>query len=191
MPAYEVEAKYPLSDPGLICRQLSELGAVPGSPLAQCDVYFSHPVRDFAQTDEAFRLRRVGEHNALTYKGPLIDKQTKTREEIEIPFAPGADAAAQMAEMLRVLGFLAVRSVEKTRQPLHLTWQGRELELALDSVAGLGEFLEIEIQADSAQWESARDDLLALAAALGLQQSERRSYLQMLLERDSGRAPAT
>jgi len=184
MAAYEVEAKYPLSDSGQIRRQLAELGAVPASPLAQCDTYFAHPVRDFARTDEAFRLRCVGDQNALTYKGPLIDKQTKTREEIEIPIAPGADAAKQMSEMLCALGFRAVRSVEKTRQPFHLSWQKREFELALDTVAGLGDFLEIETQADTAQWESARDTLLALASDLGLEESERRSYLQLLLERD-------
>lgn len=186
MPAYEVEAKYPLSDPAQMRRQLTELGAVLVSPLAQCDTYFAHPVRDFSRTDEAFRLRSVGEHNALTYKGPLVDRQTKTREEIEIPIEPGADAARQMAEMLRSLGFRAVRSVEKTRQPFHLSWQGREFELALDTVAGLGEFLEIETQADAAEWESARDILLALAGKLGLRESERRSYLQLLLEHDSG-----
>jgi adenylate cyclase class 2 len=164
---------------------LAELGAAPGAPLAQCDTYFAHPVRDFAKTDEAFRLRTVGEHNALTYKGPLVDRQTKTREEIEIPIAPGARAARQMAEMLHALGFRAVRSVEKTRQPFHLSWQGREFEFALDTVAGLGEFLEIETQADAAEWEAARDALLALAGRLGLKQSERRSYLQLLLEHDA------
>jgi adenylate cyclase class 2 len=191
MPAYEVEAKYPLTNSAQIRRRLVELGAVPGSPLAQCDTYFAHPVRDFARTDEAFRLRTVGEHNALTYKGPLVDKQTKTREEIEIPIESGAGAARQMAEMLHALGFRAVRSVEKTRQPFRLSWQKREFELALDTVEGLGEFLEIETQADAAEWEMARDTLLALASDLGLQQSERRSYLQLLLERDARGGAAT
>ncbi len=191
MPAYEVEAKYPLSDSAPIRRQLAELGAVPGAPVAQCDTYFAHPFRDFARTDEAFRLRNVGEHNAVTYKGPLVDKQTKTREEIEIPIAPGAGAARQMAEMLHALGFRAVRSVEKSRQPFHLSWQGREFELALDTVAGLGEFLEIETQADAAEWEAARDTLLALASDLGLEQSERRSYLQLLLEHGARGGAAT
>jgi adenylate cyclase class 2 len=182
MRTYEVEVKYPLSDPGPIRRQLAKLGAVPGSPLAQCDTYFAHPVHDFSKTDEAFRLRCIGDQNALTYKGPLVDKQTKTREEIEIPIESGAGAARQMEEMLRALGFHAVRSVEKMRQPFHLSWQDRKFELALDRVAGLGQFLEIETQADAAEWEAARDTLLALASALGLLQSERRSYLQLLLE---------
>lgn len=186
MPAYEVEAKYPLRDTAPIRHRLEQLGATAGSPLDQCDTYFAHPVRDFAQTDEAFRLRRVGEHNALTYKGPLLDRQTKTRQEIEAPIAAGAGPAKQMAELLCALGFRAVRSVEKTRQPFHLSWQGLEFEVALDTVAGLGEFLEIETMAEAAEWEAARDALLALAGELGLRDSERRSYLQLLLERDAG-----
>jgi adenylate cyclase class 2 len=186
MADYEVEAKFALPDPPLLRGKLAELGAVPGPPLAQCDTYFAHPARDFARTDEAFRLRRVGEQNALTYKGPLVDRQTKTRQEIEVPVAPGTAAAAKIAEMLRALGFREVRTVEKTRQPFRLSRQGREFELALDTVAGLGEFLEIETKADEAEWEAARDALLALADELGLRESERRSYLQLLLDQDSG-----
>jgi adenylate cyclase class 2 len=185
MPTHEVESKYPLADPAAIRRRIESLGAIAQPVLAQSDTYFAHPARDFALTDEAFRLRRVGDENALTYKGPLLDRQTKTREEIEVPIAPGAGAAEQMTALLRALGFRPVRTVEKTRHPFHLSWQGRDFELALDSVFGLGEFLEIETLADADSWQPARDTLLSLAAALGLTDSERRSYLQLLLDRDA------
>ena len=46
------------------------------------DHYFNGHDRDFHQTDEAFRIRRMGEKNFLTYKGPKRDTDTKTRIEI-------------------------------------------------------------------------------------------------------------
>ncbi len=184
MAAYEVEAKFPLRDVEAVRSRLQALGAVAGTPLEQCDTYFAHPVRDFASTDEAFRLRRVGEANALTYKGPLLDRQTKTRREIEVPIEPGRHAADQITELLHSLGFRTVRTVEKTRVPHALTWQGREFEAALDSVRGLGEFLELELLADETHWQEARDALLELAGTLGLAGSERRSYLRLLLEQE-------
>ena len=184
MPSHEVESKYPLTDPAAIRRRIESLGAIAHPALSQSDTYFAHPARDFALTDEAFRLRHVGDENALTYKGPLLDRQTKTREEIEVLIAPGGGAAEQMTAMLRALGFRSVRTVDKTRRPFHLSWEGRNFELALDTVGGLGDFLEIETLADAESWPSARDSLLSLASALGLEHAERRSYLQLLLQRD-------
>jgi adenylate cyclase class 2 len=185
MPSHEVESKYPLADPAAIRRRIESLGAIAHTALHQSDTYFAHPARDFAQTNEAFRLRRVGDENALTYKGPLLDHQTKTREEIEVPIAPGPHAAAQMTALLCALGFRAVRTVDKTRHPFHLSWDGRDFELALDVVCGLGDFLEIETLADAESWPSARDSLLSLASTLGLEHAERRSYLQLILQRDA------
>jgi adenylate cyclase class 2 len=184
---YEVELKFPVSDPARLIPRLESLRAQRGESLRQCDTYFAHPQRDFAATDEALRIRSIvepnsGEATCLTYKGPKIDPLSKTRREIEIPFAEGT--AGQLAEMLKLLGFREVRTVVKIRVPYELEWETLSVELALDSVDGLGTFLELEVQADEAERESARDSLLRLAKHLGLDNSERRSYLCLLLERD-------
>ena len=81
---YEVELKFRLADEVAIITQLAALGAVAGEQVEQCDLYLNHPQRDFAQTDEALRIRRDGSQNVSTYKGPRVDSQTKTRREIEI-----------------------------------------------------------------------------------------------------------
>ncbi|MBL8850457.1 MAG: class IV adenylate cyclase [Planctomycetaceae bacterium] len=184
MPSIEVEAKYPLSESLDAWRErLLALGAVAGETIEQCDEYFAHPCRNFAATGEAFRMRTVGDENALTYKGPLLDKQTKSRSESEISFASGADSAAQMRDMLLALGFSPAGRVSKRRTLLTLGRAGRTFTLSLDEVAGLGVFLEIEIVTEQADWTAARDALLAVAADLGLGSSERRSYLELLLAR--------
>src|SRR5262249_34999461 len=147
----------------------------------QLDRYFNHPSRDFAQTDEALRLRQVGQSNFITYKGPKLDATTKTRREIELPLPAGDEMLKHYAELLTALGFRPVAEVHKTRRQVHLAWQGREIEIALDNVTGLGDFIELELSTDETDIESAKGAIASLAAELGLTDSERRSYLELLL----------
>src|SRR5262245_14385164 len=100
---FEVELKFPLPDVAPVAVKLADLGAEPAEAIAQSDVYFNHPVRDFAQSDEAFRVRSIGAKNFVTYKGPVVDTQTKTRREIELPLGDGAETARQFGEMLIAL----------------------------------------------------------------------------------------
>lgn len=178
---YEVELKFPVADVGPIVSQIAAWGAIPGSEQIQVDQYFNHPARDFAQTNEAFRLRRIGEENRLTYKGPVLDTRAKMRREIEFPIAAGASAAEQCREMLVLLGFRPVREVRKRRVPFQFSEAGREFEIAVDLVEGLGSFIEIESLAGEADRGAARDAILELAERLDLSQPEPRSYLSMLL----------
>lgn len=179
---YEVELKFPVADHREVISRLTAWGARPERSIDQSDTYFNHPQRDFGTTDEALRLRAIGDQNLITYKGPVVDAQTKMRQEIEIPFGTGRDAAVKFGEILMRLGFRAVRVVRKTRTPWHLREQERDFEIALDSVHGLGLFVEIETQSDESQRDAARDAVLQLATRLGLTQPERRSYLCLLLE---------
>jgi adenylate cyclase class 2 len=179
--SYEVEQKFRISDPADIERRLAALGAAFAPAVEQVDQYFGHPVRDFGRSDEALRLRRIGEQNRVTYKGPKLDQVTKTRREIEIGFSSGATAAGQFAELLQALGFRPVLEVRKQRRIAHLHWRGEEAEVALDHVARLGDFVEIEIAAGEDRLEAATESLLTLAEDLGLTASERRSYLELLL----------
>ena len=184
---FEVERKFRVTDAAEVQRRLEQLGARFEPPIEQSDLYFAHPARDFAQTDEALRIRRVGERNFVTYKGPKVDPTTKTRRELELPLSPGAAAALDFGDLLTALGFRPVREVRKTRRIASVPWQGQHVEAALDEVAGLGQFVELEIQAEQAELNSARAALAALAAALGLTGDERRSYLELLLAAEAGR----
>ena len=178
---YEVELKFPLADPEEMQSRLRSLGATAGSLVEQVDRYFNHPVRDFRETNEAFRIRSAGETNCLTYKGPVLDRATKMRHEIEIPIADGADISAQMSQMLTLIGFRSVKEVRKRRTPWSIVWEGQEYELAVDVVPSIGTYLEIELVVDEAGRTAARDAILKLAAFLKLPEPERRSYLELVL----------
>ncbi len=181
---FEVELKFPLGDlREVVIQRLQGLGAVCGETVPQADRYFNHPQRDFAQTDEALRIRSIGADNVLTYKGPKIDSRTKTRKEIELPLGATSQTAEQLAEVLTILSFRPVATVMKQRQQWHLTDGQWHIEIALDDVAEVGSFCEIEVVATTAQLADAQAAVLSLAQRLGLQAPERKSYLRLLLER--------
>ena len=178
----EVEQKYPVADHAELQTRLAALGCIFHAPIEQADLYFAHPARNFKQTDEALRLRRSGDETCITYKGPKLDPTSKTRREIELPIA-GADGYEPYRELLEVLGCHAVMEVRKSRTPGTIQWEEAELEVALDDVAGLGTFIELEIVASATELEAAKQRLTSLAARLGLTQSERRGYLDLLLQK--------
>lgn len=183
---YEVELKFPVADTATLEGRLAPLGPRWSAPSEQVDRYFAHPCRDFAATDEALRLRWEGGAAAITWKGPKIDPRTKTRREIEIPLtapAPedGPAAIDHWTSLLEALGFRAVHEVVKRRRAATVEWRGATIEVALDRVAGLGEFVELEARAAGEDLAAARDRVESLARALGCADAERRSYLELLL----------
>ncbi len=189
MTDYEVELKFPLREEEAVIDRLNSLGGTVLPAVVQVDRYFSHPLRDFALTDEALRLRSVGEANTLTYKGPLLDDATKTRQELEVDVAPGSDGVQALWAILRALGFEDVRTVTKRRRTCRLVWEGRAFSVSLDQVEELGAFVEIETLTGADDWPAAREAALRLAGELQLADSIRRSYLELLLDRDQRIAP--
>jgi len=185
---YEVELKYTVSDAAGLRRELQALEARSVSTHDEVDAYLAHPARSFAETDEALRVRRIGERTWMTYKGPKIDQTTKTRAEIEIELAAGGGTGQRTMEFWSRLGFRPVREVHKRRELLELPWQGRTVHVSLDHVAGIGDFIELELSAEPAEVEEFRQSLLSLAARLSLSRSERRSYLELLLQKDATQA---
>jgi adenylate cyclase class 2 len=183
---YEVELKFRCDDLERVGGALVALGAAASDAVEQVDLYYRHPVRDFSVTDEAFRLRRIGARNVMTYKGPKVDATTKTRFEREAPLAEGEDAFRAADDIVTRLGFGPVAEVRKHRRAWQLVWQGLPIEAALDTVERVGTFVELEASVEaadqnSAALDSARQAVLALAEQLGLRESERRSYLELLL----------
>lgn len=180
--AYEVEMKFPLPNARPFREELRRRHALPTGELEQEDRYFNHPVRDFRQSDEALRLRRSGDRNRITYKGPKLDTVSKTRREIELDIASGPSSIAQLAEILTLLGFVESGSVRKRREQFELVHDGLTIEITIDHVEGLGDYVELEAPASFDDIDTVRRKITNLAGQLGLSGSERRSYLELLME---------
>jgi adenylate cyclase class 2 len=180
---YEVEQKFPVTDLAALEQKLSTLGTVSRGAAEQLDCYFAHPSRDFTVTDEALRIRTVGQECSVTYKGPRSDGTTKTRQEIELPLQGGVAGAERFANLLMALGFRPVAEVRKRRQSFNVRWKGCNVCGALDNVDGLGTFVELELAVEGPQVPAAQQVLQELADELGLRGAERRSYLELLERR--------
>ncbi|WP_227373829.1 class IV adenylate cyclase [Haladaptatus halobius] len=178
---YEVEVKV-RADHATVRERLRELGARSLGAVTQEDFYYDAPHRDFAETDEALRVRREadeeGTAEVVTYKGPLVEEESKTRKEHETVVGDGDTVDS----LLSALGFEAAATVHKERERYELDGY----LVVLDSVTGLGEFVEVEIKAEEDAVESARDGAYDVLRDLGLDPDEqvRTSYLGLLLRDD-------
>jgi adenylate cyclase, class 2 len=179
---YEVEQKFPVDSLAQVIEMLGSLGQEPGEERIEVDLYYNHPSRDFAVTDEAVRIRQVEGACKITYKGPKLDQTTKTRREIDLPLPEGPATFQKWDELLLALGFTPVGEVRKIRRKLWLDWQDRQVEISLDLVEPLGTFVELELVVESeSEIEAAKSVLTELAKQLRLGESERRSYLGLIL----------
>lgn len=189
---YEVELKV-RADHGPVRERLRALDATPERAVVQADTYYDAPDRSFADTDEALRIRRespgsfagpvespasdgrTDDVTRVTYKGPLVDDETKTREEHETAVADGET----MAAILRSLGYDPAATVHKEREVYGLDG----FEVTLDVVDGLGEFVEVDAEAPEADLDRTRDRARELLTELGLDPGDgiRTSYLGMVL----------
>lgn len=163
------------ADPDGLRRKVLEMGGTFQGRYRQSDVYYAHPSRDFAVTDEALRIRTQKGVVQMHYKGPKIDVTTKTREELGI-FIQDQEI---MDSILDRLGFHPVMTVSKDREIYLL----RGVEICLDNVDGLSTYVELESNGEDVDEE--RNKIMSLMSELGLQGSERRSYLELLLETEN------
>ncbi len=177
----EIEIKYRLDAPERVRAFFLQEGVKLLQERQDADYYLNAPDRDFASTDEALRLRRIGSQNFLTYKGPRHDATTKTRSEIEIEMPEGDAAAEGLLSLLKALGYRFVHVVKKQRILFEYSHAGYEVQFCWDEVEGLGSYIELEIMAEQTEYENAKKALFELAAKIGLTEQENRSYLEMLL----------
>ena len=174
----EVEVKAKIESFSEMEEKLDEIGAIKTKKEFQEDIYFNSPVVDFAQTDEALRIRTTKENDKtnifITYKGPKIDKQSKTRREIEM----GIEDSQKCSGIFEAIGFKKVRAVRKNRQ--YYTFEN--FEISLDDIEGLDHYMEIEIAlSDGEDYSEAQKSIFDLFERLGITDGfERTSYLELL-----------
>ncbi|MFC6733026.1 class IV adenylate cyclase [Haladaptatus sp. DYSN1] len=175
---YEVEVKV-RADHDAVREKLAACGATQVRTVTQRDTYYNAPDRDFAETDEALRIRTemTDEETVtkVTYKGPLVEQESKTRKEAETVVADGET----MDRILSGLGYAATATVEKRR----VFYELDGYTVTLDDVTGLGEFVEVETEVEGAV-EPAREGAYNVLEKLGVDPETqiRTSYLGLLLE---------
>ncbi len=170
----EVEVKAKIDSFEEMEKRLENLGALKSKKEFQEDIYFASPIVDFAQTDEALRIRTTNNNIFITYKGPKLNKDAKTRKEVEMSI----ESAGKAKDIFEEIGFKEVRTVRKNRQ--YYTYEN--FEISLDDVEGLNPYMEIEISLeDGNAYDDAQKSIFELFEKLGITEGfERTSYLELL-----------
>lgn len=189
---YEVEVKLPITNIESIEEIILQAGGVRLNSEIQSDIYFDHPCRSFSVTDESIRLRHrtpLGDSTLsdsgyspieLTYKGPKIDKKTKTR----IEYTADLGSIEPITAILTHTGFKRVATITKRRVFFDIDG----ITVSIDDVTDVGQFIELELIADGKErMNTARDRILSLLKTMGLDENllVQDSYLELYLERAS------
>lgn len=180
----EIEQKFRVPSLDVVKHRLIALGAVQVSQESEWDTYLAHPVRNFAETDEALRIRSVGDGSLLhklTYKGPRSAGEVKIRREIEFPAGGPTTARDEIQSFFESLGFAVVADVRKQRTSFELPYQRATVTVTLDQVDQLPPHVEVEVVSDDEA--SAVLAVQSVASLLELEQTatEKRSYLEMVI----------
>lgn len=179
----EIEQKFAVASFGEIETILRSRNLNPAKEEHEEDHYLNAPDRDFAKTGEAFRIRRIGNSNFLTFKGPKIDSKVKMREEIEIPIPEGETGFEDHLKLFLALGYKFVARVNKKRTTYILKSEGFDITLSLDEVETLGLHVEVEIISKEEDSERAIEVVQKISRELGLKEVQPKSYIRLVLEK--------
>jgi adenylate cyclase class 2 len=170
----EVEVKARIDSFEEMEKRLKDLGAVKTKDEFQEDIYFASPIVDFAETDEALRIRTTNNDTFITYKGPKLNEKAKTRKEVEMTI----ESAAKASDIFTEIGFTPAKTVKKSLQ----YYRYENFEISLDDVEGLPPYMEIEIAlSDSEDYTEAQNRIFKLFEKLDITDGfERTSYMELL-----------
>ncbi len=171
----EIELKFRISDANQLQQKLLGAGFTKIDTKIQKDTYFNSPMRDFAKTDEALRIRIIDDFAELTYKGRKFSSNSKSRVELNTQVS----SPNELKEILLALDFREVLTVEKIRT----SYKNGKITATIDEIKGLGFFMEIETISSEETFEENEQLLLELCQSMGFDPKEqiRTSYLEMLL----------
>lgn len=161
----EVELKFPLLNVAHAIETLDRV-AKKEKVQHQVDTYYNHPQRDFLTADpvkEWLRIRETGKTTLINYKNW---HHTKEQHGISCDeYETVVENADTLKEIFVKLQFERICVVDKRRT----TWEYKDVEVAIDRIEGLGDFIELEARGDHATVEEAKAHLLKVAEELYLE----------------------
>lgn len=178
----EVELKVKILSKEEIINKLENLNFIESSLVVETDTYFTSSHHDFISLDEALRIRNVlnkstnETKSVITYKGAKLDNVSMSRKELETEIKD----SKIVKEILENIGFKSVPPLIKERQYL----KNNNITACVDTVNGLGEYLELEIIVENNyEKEKSLVELENLLLKLGYSMKDTisTSYLSMLM----------
>jgi len=179
----EVEVKARISNLKEIKRRILKLGGKRIGLLRQLDVYFKMPHEKFSQHIGVLRVRRSNNICTLTYKGPRLGTE-EAREEITVTISD----FETMLEILHKLGLTELVKISKDRE----IYKVDHIKISLDTVKGLGNFIELELTVSKCEVSEIHTRLMQLLEKLGISKDaiEPLTYLELSLKQWEKMSPS-
>ena len=159
-------------------------------------MYFNHTSRSeifqkpTEQSDQVTKVYGLNDNKIksetadLTYKGPKLDAQIKTRVENVVSFDP--KDIKPMESILKVMNLKKVIEIRKKRLPYTIAYQNYDIEIVLDEIEYLpGHYMELEIQCkEKEETTKAKEVMISLLNEFGysIEDSIRDSYLELIVK---------
>lgn len=162
----EIEVKARLRSFSQTKATLEKLGCVFSPEIIQKDTNYINKESTFPKITpgcQALRIREEGDRIILTFKESVNNELDKIEREVEI------SDKKQMEDIVRFIGFLP--SVTFTKKRIKTTYKG--MEVCLDSVENLGDFIEIEKLTDEDNGQKVQEELMQILEELGISRGDR------------------
>lgn len=165
---FEVEVKSKLNDRGTVLKKLESLGCKFGPEMHQVDHVFVPKGTPLPRTPlgtTVLRVRKQNDKYFLTLKIPQSNHQDCIEREMEI------QNGEMMIEILEIMKWDKMPDVDKKRIKTNF----QDMEIVLDHVEQLGEFIEVEkIVTEESREARAKiqDELLNFLETIGVSRSE-------------------
>jgi adenylate cyclase class 2 len=136
----EIEIKARVSNKASLLEKLKELGMVVTEPVTQRDQVFGLPEENGGGDNSAPWLRIRTETKNGEIKEIFTLKKSVTNQMDSIEHETEIADAAELARIIHHLGFTPYSDSTKIRQKAH----NGDIEICIDTVEGLGDFVEAE-----------------------------------------------
>ena len=156
----EIEVKARVSNKPELQKQLTALGCVFSEPVSQRDRIFV-PIGSSVPVNPGVNVLRIREQNGkyiFTLKQTIKNQLDCLEREL------GIDNPEELAEIFKLLGFFESVGVNKQRQKTKY----KGLEICLDSVEGLGDFIEVEKLSEAGDGDIVQAELFNFLQILGI-----------------------
>lgn len=182
----EVEIKVKIDNFEEIKAKVSALGKLIKS-IKQIDEYYVPFHRDFfaqkPHPTEWLRIRTNPDKTIFEYDKSINKKENGDQDCAEEYEAEISDAE-EFRKILNFLDFKKVITVDKQRE----YWDCGNLEIALDKIEGLGDFIEVEAKGNFESTAEAKQACLKFLEELGIKNAEQiqinKGYPVLLLEKN-------
>lgn len=163
----EIEIKARVSDVEALRNVLKDKGVALSEPIRHHDVVWGPEGKSTHANVPWLRLRTETKKDTVRYLFTL--KRSVTGQLDSIEHETEVIDPDAIEGIVHELGFTLYSDITKTREKAHLD----DKELCLDSVDGLGDFIELEkLTDDSAEYRAVEDELWEIMESFGISRSD-------------------